>query len=170
MDFQLTPNGDISFCESNIKNESKIFFYKTKTKVLRINFNINRLVKVQRNVNSLLISFNYEPIKNNKKINIVTDEAYLMQQILIRIKTSLGELPSRGNIGSEIETIIHKDLNDSKTIEKLKQIVSESIKDILDDYKITAKAKISYEDGYSQNVIIKIIKENETFFTYKIGW
>lgn len=170
MDFQLTSNGDISFCESNIDNGSKIFFYKTKTKVLKINFNINRSMNVQRDTNSLLISFNYEPIKNNKRINIIKDEAFLIQQIMIRIKTSLGELPYRQDVGSKIETIIHKDISDSKNIETIRQIVSDAIKDIIDDYKVTAKASVSYDNGYSQCVIIKIIKENTAIFTYKIGW
>ena len=76
------------------------------------------------------INFKLTKLENDKRAMLVKDNAFLIQQIYMRLKTSLGELPLRNEIGSTIEKIKHKNLNDEKTKNDTEEIVKNAIKDI----------------------------------------
>ena len=99
---------------------------------------------------------------------LVKDNAFLIQQIYMRLKTSLGELPLRNEIGSTIEKIKHKNLNDEKTKNDTEEIVKNAIKDILYDYSIKAIPKIiNNGTDYKQIMKVMIYESNDLLFVYE---
>ena len=106
---------------------------------------------------SLAIYFDLTNRKNNKRAMLVEDDAYKMQQIFMRIKTSLGELPERPEIGSKIETIMHQNIHDKAAQSKVERIVGDAIKDIIYNYSVKAIPKVIKDNDYRQVMNVMII-------------
>lgn len=169
MDLLITPSGDLSFTEIENKNNKLIInFYKGTGRALKVDFDVQGDFQEQPPKDALIISFDISHKLNNKRASIVKDDAHKMQQILIRLKTSLGELPDRTSIGSTLETVKHKNLNDSQVKAQVESIVSKAINDILSDFKVIATPEINKENGYKQIMNIKIYENNELLTTYKM--
>lgn len=170
-DLLLTSNGDISFKSINDYNNTlKISFFKSKIKGLKIDFYIEKAPQPIRSKNSLMISFNYNTIKNNKIAMEVNKEAALIQLLSIKLKTSLGELPERKNIGSKLETIIHEDLYDKAVIKNVENIIYNCIRDLIEEPQIIIEPKIIKTNGYEQILNIKILDDNKLLYSYETEW
>lgn len=169
MDLLITPSGDLLFTEVNNKNSKLIVnFYKSNEKALRINFDVQGDLKTSPSKNTLIVSFDISQKLKNKRALTVKDDAYKTQQIYIRLKTSLGELENRMSIGSTLETVKHKNLNDVNIISQVENIVSKAINDILTDFTVKAIPEIKKENGYKQIMNIKIYKNDEILTTYQM--
>lgn len=168
VDLLLTATGDVAFIETKEeKSRLKLTFFKTSGKAVKINFYTENIEEPKASNNGLTIKFNIENIKNNKRILTVKNDAYRVQQIKMRIKTSLGELPERTNIGSTLETVIHKRLYDSDVISKTKSIITEALTDIIEDLYIEAEPIIKKVDSYEQLMRIYIYSGNNLLLTYE---
>lgn len=171
MDFLITPSGDLLFSEE--KNESKrlkIDFYQSKNKALKINFDIETYGETLPQKDTLIVTFDVPEIKENKRVPIVKDEAYISQQVIMRLKTSLGELPLRQEIGSMIETVMHKNLMDSAIHNKVENIVGEAISGLIDGYSVKAVPTVSKNNGYNQTIKVYIYKDNSLLTSYEMEW
>lgn len=169
MDFLITPSGDLAFSEVTKETQRlEISFYNSKTKAVRINFDIDTYSYDMPKKDTLVINFDIRKIKNNKRAMMVSDDAYLMQQILMRLKTNLGELPERLEIGSKIETVMHKNLQEKSTQKQVEQIVSNAIKDLLYNYSVKAVPIIQKDNDYRQIMNVMIYENNELIFTYEM--
>ena len=169
IDFLLTPEGDLSFVEDQLENNRlKIDFYKTKSNALRILFDIAAGAELEPSSTALTINFNVLTNTPNKKALIAKDERYLIQQLLMRLKTSLGELPERQEIGSTLETVKHKRLNDKTTKAAVEAIVSSAIQDLYDGYLVKATPVIDKTDGYKQIMNVEIYKDNNLLLNYEM--
>lgn len=169
MDFLLTPNGDLAFTESHRENKKlKINFYKTKSRALKVDFEMDTYLTYNPPKDSLTITFDINHIKNDKKAMMVKDDAYKIQQILMRIKTSLGELPERQEIGSKIETVMHKNLHSSSTISKVEQVVGDAIRGLVSNCTIIAKPYVKKESEYKQIMNVMIYQDEELLLTYEM--
>ena len=167
MDLLITPSGDLAFTEINSKNNRLVInFYKSIGNALKIDFDIQGNHQEQPQKDTFVIRFNISHKLKNKRAELVKDDAYKMQQILIRLKTSLGELPDRLSIGSTLETVRHKNLNDEHVRLKVESIASKAINDILSDFKVVAKPEINKDNGYKQIMNIKIYENNDLLTTY----
>lgn len=170
-DFLITPSGDLVFSE--VDNDSKrlaINFYKSNVKTLKVSFDMEAYDKLEASKDSLTITFDLLEIKNNKRADLVQDDAYLMQQILMRLKTSLGELSLRQEIGSMIETVIHKELTNKALHSKIEKIVSDAIKDLFSDYSVKAIPRVEKSNGYNQCIDIYIYKDGSLLLSHGLEW
>lgn len=169
VDFLLTPTGDLVFTEiEEEKTRLKLSFFKSAGKALKINFNVEDSEYPTRNNNTLVINFNLENIKNNKRILTVKDNAYLMQQIIIRFKTSLGELPLRSTYGSLLETTMHKNLHDIETRKDIEKKATDAIADLLDDFYVKATPIINRVNGYNQTMCLTVYENDEEILRYEM--
>lgn len=167
MDLLITPSGDLAFTEINSKNKRlSVNFFKSMNNALKIDFDIEGNYQEHPQKDTFVIKFNISHKLKNKRAEIVKDDAYKMQQVLIRLKTSLGELPERLTIGSMLEIVKHKNLNDEHVRLKVENIVSTAINGILSDFKVVAKPEINKDNGYKQIMNIKIYENNELLTTY----
>lgn len=168
-DFMITPYGDLMFTETNTESRSLcISFYKSNSSVLRISFDTYSYEEIQPSNNALTISFDLNEIKNNKRVSIVSDETCLVQQILMRLQTSLGELSLRSDIGSRLEVVMHQNIMDKKVQDNIKKLVLESIKDLLSDPVIKVTPLIDKSDGYEQCVSLKIYQDGSLLLNYEM--
>lgn len=168
-DFMINDNGDIVFVTNDLKNKRiNAKFYISSNKPLNIKFNIDRVSKTNKEQHMLNVLFNLEKIKNNKTIYSVSDTSYIAQQIKMRLKTSLGELPLRRTYGTELERYMHKDIND-KTIQKgIEQIVLGAISDLLNDYSVKVFPYINKNNKYEQVMKIYIYSNNSLILDYDL--
>lgn len=170
-DFLLSPNGDIMFSEVNSESNRLILnFYKCNTKVLKIDFDMEGYGDELPNNNTLTITFDVNAIKYNKRADLVKSDAYLMQQILMRLKTSLGELPMREEIGSMVETVMHKDIRDQAIHSKLEKIIGDAISDLMVDYSVKVVPKVDKSNGYDQCINAYIYKDDYLLLRYGLEW
>lgn len=171
IDFLLTSTGDITFSESdNESNRLTINFYKSNAKTLKISFDIEGYGDLEPEKNTLKITFHVQNLKNNKRADLIKGDAYLMQQILMRLKTSLGELSMRQEIGSMIEAVMHKDIRDKVVHSKLEKIIADAIKDLLGDFAVKVVPKIDKSNGYDQCINAYIYKDDYLLLTYGLEW
>lgn len=169
IDFLITPSGDLAFVENQKENKKlEIMFYNTKAKALKIDFDMETYSQKSPTKDCLTVNFEMIHTKNNKKAMLVEDDAYTAQQVLMRIKTSLGELSERPEIGSTIETVMHKNLNDKLTQSEVEKIIGDAIKDVLYNYSVKAIPEIQKENGYKQVMKILIYEDNEFIVSYEM--
>jgi phage baseplate assembly protein W len=167
-DFLLTPSGDVCFTEVDTdENKLTINFFKSPSPVLKINFNTENTGSNNIKNNTLIIKFDVYKTKYNKKIELVKSNAYVIQQIIIRLKTVLGELSLRSDAGSLLETVMHKDLNDVKVKSQVEKIVANAISDLLDDCTVSATPIVKYDNGYKQIMNIQIYNYGDLLLTYE---
>lgn len=169
-DFMLDNNGDILFLQNDAENNKfKINFYKTNFKVLNIKFDIDNCYTEEEN-HMFLVKFNLENKKNNKKILEVTDRNYVIQKILINLKTSLGQLPKRTEIGSTLELFYHKNIYDETVHKELEKVIAQAIGNLIDNYSIDIKPYVNTTNGYTPMINIYVYSNNELYFKYEMEW
>ena len=168
-DFMITENGDISFVENDIENKRfNLKFYLSNFNAMNIKFNIERTSKIKNEKHMMNITFNLNKIKYNKKIFSVSDKDYIIQQIKIRLRTSLGELPLRKTFGSTLETQMHKDIQDKTVQKNIENIVSSIVSEFLKNYSIKVIPYIDRNNGYYQTFKINIYSNNSLILEYEM--
>ena len=164
-DFMITENGDISFVENDIENKRfNLKFYLSNFNTMNIKFNIERTSKIKNEKHMM----NINKIKYNKKIFSVSDKDYIIQQIKIRLRTSLGELPLRKTFGSTLETQMHKDIQDKTVQKNIENIVSSIVSEFLKNYSIKVIPYIDRNNGYYQTFKINIYSNNSLILEYEM--
>ena len=168
-DFMITSSGDLVFTESSKENKKlEISFYVSQTNTLKINFEVDTYQdEIPRN-NSLQINFSYDDLAYNKKAMMVSNDACKMQQIMMRLKTSLGELAERPEIGSMVETVMHQNIKDKAVQSKIIQVIGEALSDILSNYSIKVIPHIDRTNGYNQVIKVLIYENNELVLVYDL--
>lgn len=169
IDFLITPSGDLAFTEIEKENQTlEISFYKTKTQALKISFEMDTYLTNTPKKDSLVVYFDLLSIKNNKRAMLVEDDAYKMQQIFMRIKTSLGELPERPEVGSKIETVMHQNIHDKAVQSKVERIVGDAIKDIVYNHSVKAIPTVIKDNDYKQVMNVMIYEDDDLLLTYEM--
>lgn len=169
-DFMIDNNGDISFLENNNNNSRlRINFYKSNYKSIAIKFDVDNDY-VQEDNHMFTLKFNLSNKKYNKNLLEVTNRNYIIQRIIINLKTSLGQLPNRTDVGSRLETIYHKNIYDITVHKELEKIVSAAIGDLIDNYSIDIKPYINKDNGYTPMIKIYVYSSNELYFYYEMEW
>ena len=124
--------------------------------------------KIKNEEHMMNITFNLNKIKYNKKIFSVSDKDYIIQQIKIRLRTSLGELPLRKTFGSTLETQMHKDIQDKIVQKNIENIVSSIVSEFLKNYSIKVIPYIDRNNGYYQTFKINIYSNNSLILEYEM--
>ncbi len=140
IDFKIDEHGDICLTNARQYPSFIIDFYiprhganknAQRYAALRIDFDTDVLQYQQ--TNGLRIDFDTDlhsqttyPIST---IPVFSNEE-LAQQILIRLKTELGEFTALPSLGSQIILERHEDIRSSVTLERVKEYVLEAIADV----------------------------------------
>lgn len=171
-DFAITSRGDIYFVE-NYKsyNKLKISFYRTDSKsMLRIRFHSVADEINTGSSNSLIIRFDVNTLQYNKQAAIVRDNEADIQKINMILRTSLGELAERPEIGSTIETVIHKDINDQSIKDEIVTIITNALSDIIGEPIVKVYPVINTDNGYRQCMKVVIYNGNTLLTNYEMEW
>ena len=158
IDFLLnTDRDDIVLEQSNRSNTLKIQFTVAEaSKKLKIQFFIETIARIKPTVNPLKIKFeiqNQEDPYINKAVKSLkicqNDEDYFVQQLMIKLKTELGEIPGYGDFGSTLVEYRHKDKFDKTNLLKIKEIV----KSFVDSDEYDVKRQLSTTGRYYLGMI-----------------
>lgn len=171
-DLFINKSGDIVLTTEEDKNEFRLSFFKTNTKSFKVSFYVEGSKKYKYNENTLIVRFDWNRKKSKTKPLLVSEESFIIQQIFFRLKTSLTDIKYRENIGSKLELIIHKNINDNKTIEKLRDYLLEALSDLISERNniiITPLAKLT-ERGYVQYMDITIQVDEFNKVNYEMEW
>lgn len=165
-DLLLTDKGDIVFDEiENTKKLLEIDFVVSTSKVLNLDFYTENL-EDKKYEKGLMIEFYIAKRLHNKKDKGVTDNAYKEQQIRIRLNTVLGTLEGNENIGSRLQLLKHKLVDDSRVEADLRKYITEAISDIVADPIIEIKQSETAYLNYTNNLEVTIIdSENKYKYT-----
>lgn len=165
-DFKITKTGDLIFKENDItSNKIKVSFVLSKTNACKVCFDFNEFEAITPSKNALKIQFDLVEKTANKSITVLKEEDALAQLMLLKLKTTIGELPLRETFGSKISLLRHKDINDSN-LKLLEDYISECISDIVSQPTVKATAYIDYSNGYNQTVIVRIYDKNKNILSY----
>lgn len=165
-DFKISKTGDLIFKENDItSNKIKINFILSKTNACKICFDFNEFYALEPSSHALKVKFDLVEKTANKSISILKEEEALAQLLLLKLKTTLGELPLRQAFGSKISMLRHKEINNSN-LKLLEEYITDCISDIVSEPTVKASAYIDYSNGYNQTVKVRIYDKNKNVLNY----
>nr|DAS34045.1 MAG TPA: hypothetical protein [Caudoviricetes sp.] len=167
IDFLLDiDKDDIILGPSRRSNSLSIQFnIGQKTNKLKIQFFVETVTRPKLKTNALNIKFKVKPKEDdylNKKLYSVDvckdNEDYEVQQIMLRLKTELGEVQPYSDYGSRLVEYRHEDKFDKSNLHEIKEIV-EGIVDI-DKYDVYVTPNVDDHRIMAwHNIHIKIISK-----------
>lgn len=166
IDFKLTKNGDIDIAAAYQFPIFNIKFFIKEYPCLLMNFD-TKVLKVMPRNNRFKIDFKTNIKKTDSNVSTVSirDKAELAQQIIIRLKTELGEFTYIPTLGSELVLERHNDINSELSIEQIKQYVKNAIADVeLSNYEVNVE-RVDDESRYIYETL-KIIIDSEELDGY----
>lgn len=165
-DFKITKTGDLIFKENDItSNKIKVSFVLSRTNACKVCFDFNEFETITPSKNALKIQFDLVEKTANKSITVLKEEEALAQLMLLKLKTTIGELPLRETFGSKISLLKHKDINDTN-LKLLEDYITDCVSDIVSQPTVKATAYIDYSNGYNQTVIVRIYDKNKNVLSY----
>lgn len=168
IDFAITKNGDLLFQEQEkSSNPLMIKFSLSKTKALRVNFDLMDFLPIKESDTALKLSFNVERKRANKTVTIYKDNEAKAQMIELNLKTVLGELPLRNNFGSSLSIVKHNNI-DERSLSLVKRIILNVVSKYLYDPKVEVEPIIDYANGYKQTVQAVIYEKEKVILSYKV--
>ena len=159
IDFKVTKNGDIDLVQSYQYPRFFIQFMvshpglnsqERRFPSLRLDFDTD--VKQHKPVknNSFIMQFRtalHEP-KGQITTGIVYNQEELAQEVMIRLKTELGEFENLQDFGSELALLRHTDINTEITKELAKQYAETALTDVITEEPLTIS--VAWEDDKSR--------------------
>ena len=169
VDFAINENGDLIFIDSNTSYSPLHFkFNITKTNTQKISFAIKRSTKVKHhNNNCQKISFLLKNNSQDLSTKLYKDRDALIQLIELQLKDTLGELPLRKEDGSLLSTYKHRNIND-ETLDSLQTYLTNFLTTYLNNPIVKVTPKITYINGYRQQVIIDIYNNEDYLLSYTL--
>lgn len=171
MDFLLTNSGDITFeLFEKDNNPLELSFIVSNTKALSISFYVDTEdYEFKPDKTSLSLSFYVDNPSYNKTITIANKDELYEQQINIRLRTVLGDMKSYESLGSKLETMKHKYIDDLISGIELEEEIKRSLIDIIPECEVFISLKEGIYYGYKDCIEITIEDiTNRNTYNYKI--
>lgn len=167
IDFLLDTNKDDIILGPSLRSNSLAIQFNIgqKTNKLKIQFFVESVTRPKHKVNALNIKFNVKPKEDdylNKKLSSVDickdNEDYEIQQIMLRLKTELGEVQPYSDYGSRLVEYRHEDKFDKANLHEIKAIVDSIVDTSLYDTSVTPNVD-DHQIMAWHNIHIKIINK-----------
>lgn len=156
-DFYLTPRGDLSI--DNISTDHKkleINFMTSFSNALCLNFFIEDVQNNKFSPTCLQVNFEVLLPSYDKEIKVISGDECMVQAIKIRLNSALGSIRENLDIGSTLEELVHKLIDNPNIVSSLKTSIANAISDIIPNPVIIISQPksryINYSNGF--NVII----------------
>lgn len=169
LDFKITNSGDLAFSDNIISEEITIRFTIAKYPSLIVSFDAPQRI-FNKKKEGLTISFDTNKILNlNDKFATVRSDDEIAQAIRVRVRTELGELKRRENIGSTLLLQKHKKIDDDM-LTNIKKIVQDIVIEVTDseEYSVEAIREEGAGNFYCQNITVYIYREKD--LVYQFYW
>lgn len=171
IDFQLNNQGD--FVLSNMRQYERLRIdWVDNNAPLRIDFEQGEeQVPYEMNDKQMCINFMTEQGEKtlNAKGSSVHDIEEIKQRLIIKLRTELGEMRLKPEIGSYLVTQRHEDIMSQQTRTNVYQIVYAELGDLVENPKVivTPKKKIG-TPFYCQNLNVYVYDDDKLLFDLKI--
>lgn len=169
IDFALTNKGDLILEEQTTLPGFKLNFRASRFPVFAVKFFQAPLQDVARE-KGFKISFNTkahsEQIKH--RALLVEDVKEAAQQVIIRLRTELTELPERQTVGSQLKLVKHERLNSKLNMSRIETMTADAVSSIIGNVEVVAKAEYGTGSFYCQNVNVYIYSNGILFYKFNI--
>lgn len=169
IDFALTEKGDLILEKQSSFSKFKMDFRIAAYPVFTVKFFQVPYQYVVHD-NNLKITFDTEAHSKVTKHRaaFVKDKEALIQQIKIRLRTQLTELPTRQTIGSQLQLMKHERLNSATNLSRIKTMTVAAINNIVSNLEVIVKAEETTGSFYCQNVNIYIYSDGVLLCNFNI--
>lgn len=171
IDLATTVSGDIYFEQATQNSQLKLSFdlaFDDKEPLI-LSFKHIKYTLPDINENSLKLSFEDAPKRETYKAYALTGEDELKNRIVQAIRTTVTDLKTNTDFGSDLELYMHKNLRSKTLISDLESVVSAALSGMVDamSIEITPTIKTS-GDGYFQGVTIRIYSYGNLVAVYTL--
>lgn len=173
LDFEITNSGDIKIEKNELTSSLTIRFLLNNSPALRIQFDSlieeNYKTKIKEDICRFSFKTKKKAIKEYKNFKIAKNDDAIRQQIMMRLRTEIGDVKAYKDYGSRLHEIKHFDIRSSAVLSKIKNITEDIISDFLDNYEIVVKTEKNDDSYfYCQNVNIYIYNNDYLFYKFSI--
>lgn len=171
IDLMINDAGDlIALQSSRMNNSIKIKFVSSQLSACILKFEINVDNRKEPVENGIRIGFSINDNKMSSSVAVSKGVDLARQLCMIRLKTSLGELEKRKNIGSTLETVRHDFLHSEQTKESVRTKAKLSISDIYPNANVEVEPIVRQigTSKYMQVMAIRIYDEDITILKYEL--
>jgi len=169
IDFALTNKGDLILEEQPVLPDFRLDFRIGKHPGMLMKF---MCVPVQTRLplGDFKMSFNTKAhVKEAKyRATLVDDIKEAAQQVIIRLRTEVTELPERQTVGSRLSTVKHNSINSVLNLSTIETMTAEAVKNIVPNVEVVAKAEEGMGSFYCQNVNVYIYSDGVLFHKFNI--
>jgi hypothetical protein len=169
IDFALTDKGDLILEEQPVLPAFRLDFRIAQFQGFTVKFFQAPSQDVVHNDN-FKIRFNTKAHSEEVKYrtSLVDNIEAAIQQVMIRLRTEVTELPIRQTVGSQLRTVKHERLNSRLNLSRIETMTANAIKDIVPNVEAIAKAEYGIGAFYCQNVNIYIYSDGTLFYKFSI--
>lgn len=169
IDLAINRKGDLIFTTVEKKvSPLTISFLQCEQSGMKISFKIIDNPRLKREESSLKISFNVEDKKDSLSALTIKENKAKVQNLEIRLRTELGELANRPQIGSLLKKYKHENLHSEKVLADIQAAVVEAITHLIPYPEVRVKPIIYKTERYKQTVQINIFENGYLIFKYDI--
>jgi hypothetical protein len=169
IDFALTDKGDLFLEKQPVFPGFKLSFRIAQFQGFTMKFFQAPPQDMEHN-DHFKISFNTKAHSEEVKYrsSLVEDVKMAIQQVMIRLRTEVTELPIRQTVGSQLRTVKHERLNSRFNLSRIEAMTADALKDIVSNVEVIAKVEYGIGAFYCQNVNIYIYSSSTLFYKFSI--
>lgn len=172
IDLKLSDKGDLVLQHEKELPPLRLSCHMTEYPVLHLSFE-QGYEYMHKPETGLKISFNTmnKDIKSPTSFKAVEGDDEIKQNIMMLLRTELGELNLMPGYGSELYQLKHKNLNLQTTKEAIEERICKDVMPLFGDgdVKVIAKpVKMGNNAFYCQNMAVYIFHKDKMIYSFKI--
>lgn len=169
IDFALTDKGDLILDEQPMLVKFRLDFRLAQLPGFKLKFFQAPYQDVVKN-NHFKITFDVKAHSDVAKYRaaLAEDIEEAVQQVKIRLRTELTELPQRQTVGSQLRLMKHERLNNTLNLSRIRQMTIDAVSSIVANVEVVAKAEAGIGHFYCQNVNIYIYSDGILFYKFSL--
>ena len=167
LDLYLTNNGDLSFYikDSKLRSDTLEYNFHVATSAsLLLNFYMETFEENSKKTNPFVYEFYVYTPENNKTSSTIDGNNYIQQAIKIRIQSEIGTIRGNETLGTDIHTLIHSNMSNSRLAVTLGAKVKNAISDILPNATVNIYFLNTDYLNYHESIRIVIINNENTYY------
>lgn len=158
IDLLFSSSGDIFLTETNTRKESiRVSFSVTSSSSsVNISFLTSKGSAPDVGTNGIKVSFNCIKSESGYQALTIDNKSATSQKVMVYLKTELGDIAKRKNLGSRLYKHRHKALFDRNNINDVETSVKEVISHIIPNARVVVTPIVRKELSYEQCMHINI--------------
>lgn len=169
VDFEITDTGDLIVKPQPTLPPFRLCFRVSKHPGFTLRFFQAQKTRI---VNDSVFQLRFETLRYGAadacRLEVISGMTATIQQVKIRLRTELSQLPLRTEVGSRLQTMKHKRLGSAANLAEIEKITLEAIEGIVARPRVVAKAEKSDGPFYCQNTNVYIFSEDALLYQFSL--